>query len=490
MFGNKARPEAIIIEQENKRLALQIATLNDQIKHLTQLNNKFQADYVELVKQTKSFCMSLLSEEYAMSQLGGQSRIGEMDIQTLFKYAIDQYHAKRAEERKLLTDLTKQLDEKNKQIEALEAEISRLMAKERIKKELGEGAIEEPKKDQSQEPAPVQQPKYSPLFKGERRMEIIEDEDEAETLPTAQVVAVEEKKGEPASVNEKKVSKESSDKKGKDSRNWERPQPPKRREQAQEKGKPVPHVVDLGEYMQSVSDVAWSILLGIGKLGLSEAKDLKQYVLKESVNEAAFNTALTQLRTMKIIDEEKLNTGWRWFYVYELSDIGKRIYLEKFKENPIDCEKQVLQKEHTSALHGYCIKDTAWLLKEIWGYTEVSYDRAKNEIKLPASNEVYIPDVIARRVEKDGSVTVDYFEVELGHHTQQDFDAKCDKMRRLTRSFYFVAPDANVLNRVLAKQLGTWVLNKGGKEHLKGITVYLTTLTKLKEREWDAIHPF
>ena len=167
------------------------------------------------------------------------------------------------------------------------------------------------------------------------------------------------------------------------------------------------HVVDLNDYMNKMTDVMWDIMLAIGKEGLSEAKDIRKMVVNKGVSESAFNVALSQLRKMNIVDQERINTGWRWFHAYELSEIGRRIYLEKYKNNPIECEKQILKKEHTTALHGYCIKDASIILKAIFGYDEASTDRKRNSIKL-YTGETYIPDIIAKK--KEGAL-VDYFEV-------------------------------------------------------------------------------
>lgn len=256
--------------------------------------------------------------------------------------------------------------------------------------------------------------------------------------------------------------------------------------EAQKSNEIMAHIVNLNDYINNMNEIMWDVVMAIGKDGVSESKDIKKLVVNENVTESAFNTALSQLRKMHIIEQERINTGWRWFHAYELSDIGNRIYLEKTKKNPVECEKQLLKKEHTTALHGYCIKDTAYILKAAFGYDDAVTDRKANSMKL-YSGETYIPDVIAKK--KEGAL-VDYFEVELGHHTQKDFNAKCDKMRMVTKDLYFVVPDADTMNKTLARQIGQWTLEKGGKDKLKGTTIYLTTLTKLNEGKWENIYPF
>jgi hypothetical protein len=515
MFGKRSLKNNTYIENEYKKLQLQFMTMSDQLENFKKIAFKYQNEYIQLSKAVKNFCMSVLDGEYALSQLGGGNQLANMDIFSLIAYAQNNFYENRAKEREMLITLTKSLEGKQAEIEGLKAQISRYLVREQQKKEFGDTIIDEssPEKELKIEPlpepttkpkveVPVPKEKTSPVHgqkKGIMRMMILDDEEDEKPKETAKDTAKEKEETVKKDHNpqEQKAENKNYLKNEESLDTIQKTDVPVSQEEKimgsvmarteeMKSNNVMAHVVDLKDYIEKMDDVMWDIVRVIGKKGLSESKDIKKFVLMEKVTESAFNTALTKLRSMQIIDQERINTGWRWFNTYELSSTGKRIYLEMFKENPVECEKQILQREHMTALHGYCIKDTAHILKAIFQYDDTCTERKKNTIKLP-SGGAYIPDVIAKK--KKGAL-VDYFEVELGHHTQKDFNDKCDKMRSVTNNLYFVVPDADTMNNKLARQIGQWVLERGGKDKLKGITVYLTTLTKLNEGKFENIYPF
>lgn len=246
------------------------------------------------------------------------------------------------------------------------------------------------------------------------------------------------------------------------------------------------HVINLQDYANQCNNIMWLILDLIGKEGISVSPDIRERVVNPNITNPAFNLALNNLNKMNLIKQEKINTGWRWFYIYELSSLGISLFFDKYKKKPIVCEKQQIKKDHTTALHGYCIKDTMYILKSILGYETVNMSRKTNSLNL-YDGKTYIPDIIAT---KNKRTIIDYFEVELGHHTQVDFNEKCNKMRMVTQNLYFIVPNATVMNKVLAKQIAQWVISKGGKDKLQGLNIYLTTLTKLTSAKWEIEYKF
>lgn len=486
-------------ENEVKQLYLQNMGLMDQVENFKQVLVQYQQQYNDLSKKTNDFCMMILDNQYATDQLGGKNDIKDMNIMQLLSYAKEQYVLNHANERELLLSLTEQIREKDAKIEGLEAQISQYMLKKQHLEEFGDDIIDNENTGRQIEKKSEEKPKVresSPIKKaptGVTRVSVISEDVDMLSSKTNS----EQKQG---GQKEKKLSKKDTTKpKSQSVAQRVRPQATSREEQMvskfrenveqktreKEKNDIKAHIVDLNDYMNKMNTIMWKIIKAIGEDGLSESKDLKKAIINNGVTESSFNISLTQLRKMNVIEQEQINTGWRWFHSYELSDIGRRIYLEKYKQNPIDCEKQILKKEHTTALHGYCIKDTSNILKAVFGYDEARTERKHNTMSL-YTEEKYIPDVIATK--KEGSL-IDYFEVELGHHTQKDFNKKCDKMRMVTNNLHFVVPDTQTMNR-LARQIGQWVLEKGGREKLSGITIYLTTLTKLNEGKWENVYPF
>lgn len=499
--GHKIGGKSLIqLENENKQLQLNIMTLSDQLENFKRVCFKYQSEYNNLVKKVTAFCRAILDSEYARNQLGGNNPFEDMDVFTLIDLAEQHYRSKSNKERDLLIELTNKLKSKDQEIEGLKAQISRYMLKEQQMKEsvLQEVTVPSVTEQQKQlasetdssfktsEPASTKEcVKTSPVSapKGIMRISIIEDDEDDDAVIKEQTSSdiLPNKENDLKSVKTSSII--STAQNGEPKITAEEIEP---KTETKKSSAIMAHVIDLKDYMDKMNDVMWDIVVAIGTDGLSESKDLKKAVVKDGITESAFNTALAQLRKMNIVEQERINTGWRWFHVYELSDLGNRLYVEKFNKDPVACEKQVLQREHTTALHGYCIKDAAYILQSVFGYDEAVTDRKINSIKL-YNGEIYIPDIIAKK--KRGAI-VDYFEVELGHHTQKDFNNKLDKMRMVTKNLYFIVPDADTMNKILARQIGQWVLEKGGKEKLKGTTIYLTTMTKLTEGKWENIYPF
>lgn len=502
------RKSPIQLENINRRLRFQVADLSDQLNNSRESFNHTRERYNVLQKEVKDLISAIFNSEYVENPLEKDKAIAGMDIIELVRRAREKHQEIHTTNREFMLNLALQIKEKEREAEDLRVQISRIMAREAHAKKYSEVAMEathSPEKETPKQENPVEEMATA-------KIAIIDDDIDDVVEKVAQ-------KEEPKNKKSKKDTREHQDKPVPIAKNLKQEETSdiiashvteeKRSEDRGSTAKTNPtgrnredanrvtakadthtevksHIVNLNEYIAKISDIMWEVMQAIGEQGLSESKDIKRQVVKNNITESAFNTALAQLRKMGVIEQEKISTGWRWFHSYELSDIGSRIYLEKFKKNPVDCEKQILVKEHATALHGYCIKDTAEILKAIFGYDEAVMDRARNSVKV-FSGETYIPDVVARR--REGSL-VDYFEVELGHHTQADFNKKCNKMLMVTKNLYFVVPYAEIMNRVLAKQIGQWVLDKGGKDRLRGVTIYLTTLKKLNDGKWENIYPF
>lgn len=571
LWGAKSN-QAVRETNDAKLLELELLQTKDQLESFRSIAFKYQRDFNALASQVSAFCRLILDSQYAQSQIGGNNMIADMDVFSLLRFAEQELNKAKANDRQLILDLSRQLKERDLELEGLKSQLSRYLLKEQYLSDgtstVGEAAFVEPVNPptpKTEEPSEAKPEKTAPILhetpsvpqtgnRGVMHIAILEDEDD---LPMPQIPkqssghkpqskkqartnkSTNSPKREPASppIEKQKVAEPASPQ-PQPQPQPEPPRPPEAKpepakvvieeaaDQAEKTVSPqsqhksaisqtqqqatdqaieqlkravenksqkeekeqqmVAHMVNLADYMEKMNDIMWAVLVAIGEKGFSESKDVKRTVIQGDITESAFNTALSQLRKMNIIDQEKISTGWRWFYAYELTDVGRRIFLEKYKKNPIDCEKQILKKEHTTALHGYCIKDAAFILKSVHGYDEATIDRKINSTKL-FSGETYIPDVIAK---KTSLSMVDYFEVELGHHTQADFNKKCDKMRSVTKDLYFIVPEASVKDKILARQIGQWTLDRGGKEGLKGITIYLTTMTKLNEGKWDNIYHF
>lgn len=514
------------LESEYKQLELINMTLTDQMETFRKMSFKYQDDYNKLAKRVSAFCYLLLDGQYAKDQLGGGNSIKDKAVFELMEYTEQQHRLLNQKEREFLIGVSTQIQQKNQEIEGLKAQLSRYILKERqLKMMADDGGIPEPDEDETPAPPKGDAAKTAPDLKpfassrpsadqdnkpnSIMRMAVIDDDDDVSvpTTPSAPPAPSRQPDEKKSPVQRARETIRAEDRKRADEvkpvvQTVVEDAPPKedpilsklketieqKTEQKQQELEVLAHVVDLKTTIAKIDEktLGWDVIEAIGTHGLSEQKDIGLIIANSGKSTSSLRPDTDHLLAMDVIEREQINVGRRWFFAYELTDLGSRIYLEKYKRSPVECEKQILKKQHTTALHGYCIKDTANVMTGLLGYDEASTDRRTNSMKL-YNGQTYIPDVIAKK--KDGAV-VDYIEVELGHHTQKDFNIKCDKMRMVSKNLFFVVPDAETMHKILVKQIGQWVLEKGGKEKLKGTTIHLTPLKSLDKGRWETIYPF
>lgn len=497
-------------ENRIKVLEYRIKGLEDSLLNARKSNEIIEKDKEQIIAKTRSFCHSLLVSDLAQQQLNNNNFIVQMNIYQLLDYTISRYREKLDEQKELLSSMLDKIKSKDMEIERLKGELSRYRVKEQV---LIENAFtdsgsetrtneNQKNKGETSLASAVQKEHSAPQEKNDKSFSVqpiatsfvLDDEDMVPVVacPENQADDIEDVVVKASPIERKQTNKKQSsgslfEKRG-TRKSLKEPLVPIVKLESKvvptnnEEDKPK---VNIKEMVEKLSDVMWIIMTAIGEQGLSESKDIKKYTTDLGITEAAFNNALTQLRDIQIVLGEKINTGWRWFYAYEFSETGAKIFLEKYKKDIAVCEKQILKREHSTCLHGYCIKDTANILQYKNGYETVSTSREKNKVSL-YNNTTYIPDIIAS---KKGGEVVDYFEVELGHHTQKDFNEKCNKMRQATRNLMFVVPDAETIKKI-NQQIEKYVEYCGGKEKLSGFSFYVTTTTKLGEGKYDTIHTF
>lgn len=251
----------------------------------------------------------------------------------------------------------------------------------------------------------------------------------------------------------------------------------RKREQQRESAM-MAHIIDLADFEKRFNDVMWEVLTVIGSEGVAKYPEIERKVMEanSSVVKTKLRSATMELYRMKVLDQESLNLPLTpRVLVYKLSDIGIRLYRKRTGKMPVESEMDRVRKEHDNLEHGYGIMDLERVLSDSGRYREVrifNRDRALNI----SGNRKYIPDVIALPVK--GNFT-EYIEYERGFHTQPDFNAKCNKMCKVTRFVNFVAPNKTVLTKKLRPQVEAWIRERG-IESIKNIRVRLTTPTELR----------
>jgi len=145
---------------------------------------------------------------------------------------------------------------------------------------------------------------------------------------------------------------------------------------------------------------------------------------------------------MRILDEYKFSIpSISRVMLYSLTDIGDRIFTDKFYEKPIESEMAVVKKNYHSLEHGYEILALKKVLTNSGRYKEVSVFNRDNKNNIGAKFEYY-PDLMC--VSMDGSYT-ECFEYDLGTTGCLDLIKKCRKMRNVTKCLNFIFPNKKIL---------------------------------------------
>lgn len=158
--------------------------------------------------------------------------------------------------------------------------------------------------------------------------------------------------------------------------------------------------------------------------------------------------------------------------------MGQRLYKERFGEMPVISEIEKIIAEHDNLIHGYGIKFIADLLREKGEFSEVNDMNRKRPIEI-GSGKSYIPDLVC--IDENGHT--DYIEYECVNHTQTAFNAKCNKMSKITNVLNFVVPNADSIAKI-RNEISKWIENRGARS-LSHITVRVTGACQLKDAEFN-----
>jgi len=242
-------------------------------------------------------------------------------------------------------------------------------------------------------------------------------------------------------------------------------------------------------YLQNLSVQQEYLMTVIGKTGISRNSDLKEYLKEDSLgqqyyfvgkkyNSNALNRDIAELRDKSILSDEQVSYGGKGggtFNVYELSKTGKSCFKKVTNDNPVVPEKKRIVGHHASLEHGYLIKDSAKIFREM-GY-KVYTDLEDVSIKIdPKHRKVF--DFIV----EDDEGKLMHIEVERGTHTQDGFSDAMDKIYEITKDFYFICPNEQVKNKNTKKKFFTWVTKTLGGIQNADVTLNMTTIEQLRKK--------
>lgn len=146
--------------------------------------------------------------------------------------------------------------------------------------------------------------------------------------------------------------------------------------------------------------------------------------------------------------------------LYKLSPLGRDIFHYLFGKDAVEPEMERIRKAHDNYEHGYGIKKTAILIKNMecvreWQADIIFLTRRKEYVVQISENEKYIPDIIITFLNKKGKEIRYYIEYETGKCNDSDFIAKCNKMAVVSPYINFVVPKNDEKAKLLA-QVEKW----------------------------------
>lgn len=236
---------------------------------------------------------------------------------------------------------------------------------------------------------------------------------------------------------------------------------------------------DIDEIYNMVDVYQMKILQIIGENGFSETNDIvdKAAEVEGLGSHTVIRDVMKTMVQNMLLEAESISTPIRRkLTLYSMTPIGIAVFKKEFGRKPIKDEKTRIREMHATLQHGYCIKDTAKILGDL-GYTNICMDSTKNAIEV-ANNRRYVPDIVANFDAK----TKTYWEVELGHHKDQDFFEKMEKAAKVTSTVYIVVNDMQSWDK-LKKQITGFKLKLKQEHRTIKLTVVLGTMTQLSKKD-------
>jgi len=247
---------------------------------------------------------------------------------------------------------------------------------------------------------------------------------------------------------------------------------------------------NINDYINNLSTNQEFILGIIGQTGLSRNPDLRDfltnheegsqiYVKGKRFDYQSLSNDVAILRDKGILLDDKLslggNGGSSSMIIFELSDVGKQCFKMIFKDNPVIAEKRRIVEHHSSLEHGYLIKDSSKIFREM-GMT-VHTDLSKVTFKIDSKTRKVFDFLVE---DKDGKTM--HIEVERGTHTKEDFFYALDKIYQITKEFYFITPNETVKTKKTKQMFFSWVTERLGGIQKADVILNITTIDTLRKK--------
>lgn len=431
-----------------QRLNTQIESKNEQIMELNSFIQSATENTQDLIRNFRAFCIKVLESELAYGDISSRD-LEAMSLNDLLSRARNMLKQNQEKARGIYDTFKERLTQKNLKIQSLTDQVSQLKYMIDNAEKMFNVPYEEP--EENKRAAAIMLDTDTPLdaLKPAISRTTIVGENE-------RIVNFEEETDRAASefVSEGKM-----------------------------------YVQNLSSICDQMKEIHWKVFKVIVESGVSEMSEAKSVVSKtlsaegEDVSPEKANRLIKYLTTLMLLSQIKVSTGIRWFTILNLTDTGRKLYIDRFKKQPAETEYMKIVREHENAEHGYTIKDVKQILEDTGKYRSVSMSRRSNTIKMP-NGRVCIPDIICCL-----NNSIEYYEVECGNHHQSDFNDKCNKLKSITQNLYFITPNRDIAEKRLKPQIEQWI-KECGKERLRmtGIVVYLTSISDLANQKWSYVY--
>ena len=418
-------------------------------------------------KHIRELCEDILAKERMEMRLGEEYSWSMVAVDELIQSAKKAFQAYNEKRTSIMMKLLDEMEERREEVESLEMQLERVMRSRNLSAEEIEKEQEEEKKAASREVAAkkiANKQVRDALLDGQIEAIITEDSDDISELDLVNQLIEESGQVTPM-ANSVPVTPQK-----------EVVQAVKKKRTAMKKKL---YRINLSDYEKKMNAISWSVLELIGKEGMSTHNPIEERLItdhKGDLTKGRIRMTIRGLISMGILEDEKVNSPLKpKMMVYSLTDMGATLFEEKYGKSPVLSEAEKIIAEHDNLIHGYGIKTLADLIRSFGIYDEVCDFNRPNPIVLHDGN-TYIPDLICRKKDKK-----DYFEYERGHHTQTDFNRKCNKMAKVSRFLNFIVPNKEALEKIM-KQVEGWVTSRGINT-LKNIRVRITTVPAIKHLE-------
>lgn len=464
MFFKKNKNQQPVNEPENLNYDFKLANLESKYASMKEAKEYYEKEYKKLKGLTESLCKSIVSNQYNISQLGGNSILQDLDIYKLIDFTKLDYQKQKIETMNTLKKLNEQIKMQEIMIDSLKKQLTQVMIQNN--KDITAEEVHDANIIDNSELISPATPKVARIERNSMGDIKSTSNDDKKYMPTSSVSSV--------------ISPVIDFAKSKLPNNT-----PANTKQEDIENVPTLTIENMDAYISAMTDIMWDIMEAIGTQGFAKSNDILNWIDNKSPNKYAKSNVLNSLTTLKkmnILTAENVSTGYRRFQIFKFSQKGEEMFRAYFKKEPVESEIDKIIRDHDNVVHGYTIKDACELLINYHNCVYATMDRQEVTIKLP-NGETYIPDIIA---EKENGEKM-YIEVELGNTPQKDFNNKCSKMLQVTKNLYFVTDVDETIRKKLEGQVSMWILSMGGKEKIAGTTVYLTTMTQLSKGEFSKV---